>query len=497
MSTITRREFLSQSAVACGTLAATGVLGDTAPARRSPNLLFVFPDQMRGSAMGFLHEEPVITPVLDRLAQESLVLPQACSNYPLCSPYRAMMLTGQYAHATGVLENCNSETAPYDGELRTSARCWSDVLKGRSYSLGYIGKWHLDVPRRPYVDTYNNTEQQAWNEWTPPARRHGFDFWYAYGTFDRHMTPEYWTTDAPRDRRVRVNQWGPEHEADMAIRYIRNDGGTYRKPNRPFALVVAMNPPHMPYDQVPPRDVERYAGRTPRELWTRANVDLDGDGAMSRLARGQIKNYFAMITGVDEQFGRILAALDEARLRDDTIVVFTSDHGNCLGAHSEISKNVPWEESMRVPFLIRWPGRIRPRRDRLLLSTPDICPTLLDLTGLASDVPKAVQGVSHARLFLTGQGSRPSSQLYLRVPVGQPAWGCRGARTERYTLAITRERNGSERVELYDRVTDPSQVRDIAHEQAELVKKLRSEDLAPWLLRTGDPWPAGRADARV
>jgi arylsulfatase A-like enzyme len=486
MAELTRRDLLVQAA-SCALVG----MAPSAPhpgKARSPNLLFVFPDQMRGMAMGFLREDPVITPVLDRLATESLVLPQACSNYPLCSPYRAMMLTGQYPHANGVLENCNSETAPFDGELRTSARCWSDVLHDRGYSLGYIGKWHLDVPRKPYVDTYNNTAQEAWNEWTPPVRRHGFGFWYAYGTFDRHMTPEYWTTAAPRNRRVRVEQWGPEHEADVAIRFLRNEGGAYRRPGRPFALVVAMNPPHMPYDQVPARYVERYAGRTPRDLIVRPNVDPDGDTPTDRLARDSIKNYFAMITGVDEQLGRILRALDDEGLRDNTIVVFTSDHGNCLGAHAEVSKNVWWEESVRVPFLVRWPGRITPRRDPLLLSSPDICPTLLGLLGFSGHVPVGVQGTSHARLFVDGEGPRPRSQLYLRVPVGRPALGVRGVRTDRYTLVITRGADGAERVALYDREADPAQLRDFADDTPALAARLRAEELEPWLRKVAAAW---------
>ncbi len=485
MADLTRRALLSQAA-ACALTGVGARRGGRRLSRpRPPNLLMVFPDQMRGMAMGFLREEPVITPVLDRLAAESLVLPQACSTYPLCSPYRAMMLTGQYAHATGVLENCNSETAPFGGELRTSARCWSDVLREAGYSLGYIGKWHLDVPRKPYVDTYNNTEREAWNEWTRPDRRHGFGFWYAYGTFDHHLTPEYWTTDAPRDRRVRVEQWGPEHEADVAIRFLRNEGGAFRRSDQPFALVVAMNPPHMPYDQVPARYVERYSGRTPRDLLVRANVDPAGDTPGDRLARDNIKNYFAMITGVDEQLGRILRALDEEGLREDTIVVFTSDHGNCLGAHGEVSKNVWWEESVRVPFLVRWPGRIPPRRDPLLLSTPDICPTLLDLLGFADRIPATVQGASHARLFAGHPGPRPESQLYLRVPVGEPTLGVRGVRTERYTLVVARDGGGGERVALYDRVSDPAQLRDRAPDEPALVARLRTQQLAPWLRRAG------------
>jgi arylsulfatase A-like enzyme len=483
-----RRDFLKTAGgVAAGLAVECDTQGGPAGAKR-PNLLIVFPDQMRGQALGFLGEDPVITPYLDAFAGESLVLPQAVSNYPVCSPYRAMLMAGTYPHANRVLSNCNSNTTPYDCELQEGDRCWSDVLKDKGYSLGYIGKWHLDSPRKPYVESYNNRPEFAWNEWCAPHRRHGFDFWYSYGTFDRHLAPEYWSTDMTRDERVKVKQWGPEHEADLAVKYIRNEGGAYRKNDRPFALVVSMNPPHTPYPAVPERYVKRYGDKTWRELINRPNVAVDGDSRPAREAKAQIKNYFAMVTGVDEQFGRILAALKEQGLDDDTIVLFTSDHGNCLGCHDQPTKNVHYEESMRVPFLVRWPGRIKARRDNLLLSSPDICPTLLDLMGFGSDIPPGVQGVSHAALFRGEKGPRPRSQLYIWVPPGKPAWGRRGVRTERYTLVISRMPEKPDEWILHDNVDDPYQLRNIAAGKREVVKTLVDKELVPWLEKTGDPW---------
>jgi len=457
------------------------------PARR-PNLVFVFPDQMRGQALGFLKEDPVLTPHLDRFARQSLVLPQAVSTYPVCSPCRAMLLTGKYPHANKVLANCNSKSAAYGYELQESDRCWSDVLKDQGYSLGYIGKWHLDSPRKPWVKSPNNSKKFAWNEWCPPHRRHGFDFWYAYGTYDNHFKPEYWTNDSLRDERVVIHQWSPEHEADMAIKYIRNEGGKYRDPDKSFALVVAMNPPHMPYRLVPEKYLDRYRGKSPEDLINRLNVNLEKNTRGAKLARRQIKNYFAMITGVDEQFGRILACLEKEGIEEDTLVVFTSDHGNCLGCHDQVSKNVHYEESMRVPFLIRQPGKIEPRTDDLLLSTPDIYPTLLDLMGFGEHVPESVQGVSHAPLFQAGKGERPSSQLYLWAPHGRPALGRRGVRTHRYTMVVTRKKGSAETVVLHDNVEDPYQMKNIAGERPEIVEHLTRTELNPRLKKTCDPW---------
>ena len=486
-----RREFLKKTVGAAAALfaargrAAANLFGKP---KVPPNLVIVFPDQMRGQAMGFLGEEPVITPRLDRFAEESLVFTQAVSNYPVCSPFRAMLMTGRFPHKNGVLSNCNSKTTPFDNELRREDRCWSDVLKDQGYSLGYIGKWHLDAPRKPFVISGNNSSRFAWNEWCSPDRRHGFDFWYAYGTYDNHLAPEYWTTDGPRDRRVKIDRWSPEHEADQAIRYIRNEGGAYRVEGRPFALVVSMNPPHMPYHLVPKKYVDRYAGKTAEDLVVRGSVDLSKDTKGSRLARKQQKNYFAMITGVDEQFGRILDALEAEDLARDTIVLFTSDHGNCLGCHDEVSKNNRYEESMRVPFLLRWPGNIASRRDDLLLSSPDIAPTLLDLLGLKPHIPECMDGKSHAGICLTGEGKRPTSQFYLWVPVGEPAWGRRGVRTRTHTLEITKEKGKPPTTILHDNVKDPYQLENIAEVRPDLVKRLVETELIPWLEAAEDPW---------
>ena len=126
--------------------------------------------------MGFLGEEPVCTPNLDRFASQGLVLDSVSATYPVCSPFRAMLMTGKYPFSNGVTTNCQSHSAPYGVQLREHDHCWSDILKDKGYTLGYIGKWHLDAPHEPYVDCYNNHGDMKWNEWCPPNRRHGFDF---------------------------------------------------------------------------------------------------------------------------------------------------------------------------------------------------------------------------------------------------------------------------------------------------------------------------------
>ena len=338
----------------CLSVSLSPVVPDSfAEEQQPPNLVFVFADQMRGSAMGFLGEEPVLTPNLDRLAEQSIVFTEAASNYPVCSPYRAMLMTGQYPHRNGVVANCLNRTAPYGVELKKESRCWSDVLSDNGYSLGYIGKWHLEAPYEPYIDCANNRGPNKWNEWTPPDRRHGFSYWYGYNTYDFHMQPLYWTTDADRNGFHYVDQWGPEHEADLAIEFLQNKGGNRRDAKKPLALVVSMNPPHTPYHMHPEKYMEPYAKMTDEELCGRPNIP-PANTRMGKLYRDQIRHYYAMITGVDEQVGRILDALDELEMANETLFVFTSDHGNCLGIHNHKTKNVPEEESMRIPLLVRF-----------------------------------------------------------------------------------------------------------------------------------------------
>ena len=474
-----RRDFLTSS------IGAAAFSCSSAPAASRPNLVFVFPDQMRGSAMGFLGEEPVQTPRLDAFARESLVLTEAASIYPVCSPYRAMLMSGCYPQRSKVVSNCTNHSYAYGVELPREQRCWSDVLAAAGYELGYIGKWHLEGPKEPYVESYNNLRETKWNEWTPPERRHGFGFWHAYNTFDRHMTPQYWTTEMGRDERLKIEQWGPQHEVDTAIKYLRNEGGAYRDSDKPFALVISMNPPHTPYHLFPEHYREAYSEVSDKRLFERPNIPA-ADTELGDYYRKNIRNYFSMITGVDDQFGRLLDELDSLGLSGDTIVVFTSDHGDCVGIHRQPHKNNHFEESMRVPFLIRWPGKIRPRSDDLLFSNTDICPTLLGLLG--ESIPNSIQGESRAALFRTGEGVRPEAQPYMKMPYRNPLSGRRGLRTDRYTLMVDKAGDEQPLVELYDRGNDPYQLANLASGELGLVSELLEEGVRPWLDQAEDGW---------
>lgn len=448
---------------------------------RRPNLVFIMADQWRGDALGCIGKEPVKTPCLDRLASEGVNFTDAISSYPVSSPARAMLMSGMYPVHNKVVGNCNSETAPYGVELPADVRCWSDVLKDKGYQTGYIGKWHLDAPYQPYVNTRNNQGKIAWNEWCPKERRHGFDYWVAYGTYDYHLKPMYWDTDAPRDSFYYVNQWGPEYEADKAIEYINKHGNG----KQPFALVVSMNPPHTGYELVPERYKELYKDLDVEALANRPDIPPAGT-ELGDYFRNNIRNYYACMTGVDENVGRIVDALRQNGLSENTIVVFTSDHGICMGAHGNVGKNVFYEEAMRIPMIISWPGKIQPRKEsKLMIAFADLYPTLLSMMGLKDEIPETVQTFDLSEEILKGKERPDLAQPYYYIRFDNPATGYRGLRSSAYTYVVHATEGKIDEVILFDRRKDPYQMNNIASAHPGLVRDFNRQ-LKAWLESTND-----------
>lgn len=191
---------------------------------------------------------------------------------------------------------------------------------------------------------------------------------------------------------------------------------------------------------------------------------------------------------MDEQIGRILQGLKDQKLDENTIVVIMADHGNCLGKHSEVSKNNIFEESLRIPFIINWKGHILPRKDNTFLgSIPDIYPTLLELMGLKEETPKNIDGRSFAQYYLNGKGKKPTEQYILGAIISDNVnmnTGFRGIRTNDYKLAFVKKKKKSEYV-LYDLKADPFELNNIYKPDLQVVKKLQPV-LKQWLKKTGD-----------
>ena len=240
----------------------------------------------------------------------------------------------------------------------------------------------------------------------------------------------------------------------------------------------------MPFNRVPAEYRRPYSCLGPERLLNRANVRPEGRGLA---AADSVEGYFAAITGIDEQFGRLLGCLEEQGLADDTIVIFSADHGEMMGSHGRIGKDVWYEEAVRIPFLLRWPGRVAPGRDDLLLGGADVYPTLLGLTGLAGAIPPQVQGTNYAPLLRGESMPRPTSALYLQLTNAHPELGSRGLRTHGHTFVRIRQPGAGEQLILHDNRADPYQLRNAAAANPALVRRLAAE-LDGWLERTGDPW---------
>lgn len=456
-----------------------------------PNLLFIMADQFRDAALGFRDADPTYTPNLDGLARESADVAHAVSSYPVCSPHRAMLMTGQHPHRNGVPVNINSNTG---AGLPPDIDTWSRVLQESGYQTGYIGKWHLEaVTAEDAIWGEGFREGAVWDAYSPPDRRHGFSFWYSYGAADNHLRPHYWIGDAPREEKTIVEQWSVEHETDVAVDFLR----TVDTSEGPFALVVSHNPPHQPFDQAPTTFRDRYTALAPEELLTRPNVDLGTPAG--REAVEKAPDYFSAVSAVDEQIGRLLASLEETGQRENTIVIFTSDHGMQLGSHGLMYKNVPWEESMSLPFLIRWPGHIAAgRNERTLIGSVDVAPTLLGLTGLSDKIPDAMQGtdVSADLVDRTPSGSSGAgSAIYYGPPAPDGGPGIRGLRTADSKLLVDcradPRRPGRYLLtpRLFDLRADPYEMRHLA-----AMEDARGKEYCVQLLHelevAGDTWPA-------
>ena len=458
---------------------------------QKPNIIYVFPDQFRNQAMAFWNEpefaahvgwqaDPVQTPRLDAFAHESVVLSRAMSNCPLSSPYRGIFLSGMYPERNGITLNCNAERP--ESSLREDAVCISDVLKAQGYSCGYIGKLHADhpTPNDPAnPGHYVSDRRPEWDAYTPAERRHGFDFWYSYGTFDEHKNPHYWDTDGVRhDPHV----WSVGHETDKAIEFLRNRNGE-RKKNAPFFLTIAYNPPHSPYESLEDcmeEDYNLYKDMGYKQLYVRPNADT------TIWKAGAARYYFANVTGVDREFGRLLDELKRLGLDDNTIVVFTSDHGETMCSQgTDDPKNSIYTESFNVPFMIRYPDKIRPRVDSTLLSTIDIMPTLLSMAGLEAKIPESAEGRDLSPVLLENgkDCDIPDCALYIRnVNSPKDEDGnvrgffpvARGIKTDRYTFEVAIKKNGSlASVTIYDDINDPYQLSCIDYrKEPELFSKL-------------------------
>lgn len=416
--------------------------------------MILLADQLRGGELGCTGNPLGVTPHIDVLADRGVVVEHCYANSPVCCPNRANLLTGTYPLRHGVIGN--------DLPLPSDVNLTSEVFADAGYRTGYIGKWHLDgVPRSKY---------------TPPGpRRHGFQYWAAYNCTHDYFSPKYYT-DTPQ----LITQLGyePEVQTDLAIEFL-----DALDPSAAFMLVLSWGPPHDPYDQVP----ERY----------KSQVHLDGYQPPPNLAHPEgeetatriYHDYLAGVRALDEQVSRLVARLHELDRFDDTITVFTSDHGDMLGAHGWVGKQMPYEESIGVPLIVTWPdGLPAGARREGLMATVDLSPTLLGL----AEIPDAEQRDGTNRSRLLREGGAGADEIYIQnitrfdeaIKSRKPEW--RGLRTDRWTYAET---PGRRPWLLFDNANDSSQQVNLATSAAH--RDVRDElqgKLGRYLAATGDPF---------
>jgi len=392
-----------------------------------PNIVFVFADQWRAQASGYNGDVNAHTPNLDNLAKESIQLTHAISGQPVCSPYRGSLMTGQYPLTHGVFMN--------DVCLNPEATTLAKVLKQAGYDTAYIGKWHLDGHGR--------------SSYIPPERHQGFDYWRVLECTHNYNDSLYYADDDPTPRKW--EGYDAIAQTRDAQQYIRQHGK-----GKPFALVLSWGPPHDPYQTAP----EKYRAMfDPEKLVLRDNVPDD----FSKEAREMLAGYYAHCAVLDECVGDLLATIDEIGIADNTIFVFTSDHGDLLGSHRQRNKQQPYAESIRVPFLIRYPKMLKKTgwKYEALFNAPDIMPTLLGLAGV--EVPGTVQGTDYSAAMRAGETPNVESALIMcPAPFGQ--WiRTRGGREYRgvYTGRYTYTRGLEGPWQLFDNDKDPFQMNNL------------------------------------
>lgn len=429
MKTLHRRDFLrhTTAGLTAGILLNSEKLFADDRISQRPNIVFVLADQWRASAVGYAGNPDVQTPNIDRLAMESINFENAVSVCPVCTPYRASLMTGRYPTSTGMVLN--------DIYLPDDEFCMAEMFKSAGYQTAYIGKWHLDGHGR--------------GSFIPPERRQGFEYWKAAECDHHYPHSHYYTGNAPE--KLYWQGYDTFAQTEDARKYIRTHAGD----EQPFLLFLSYGTPHFPHHTAPKEFRDLYP---PDTITLRPNVPE----SMKENVRKEASGYYGHCTALDRCIGDLLNTLDESGIAENTLFVFTSDHGEMLGSHGVNAKEKqrPWDESIRVPFLLRYPA-VQNRQGNKIetpVNTPDILPTILSLSGIA--VPASVEGEDFSNLIMHPDRQRNRAALFMIVtPFAGYSGGkeFRGIRTANYTYV--RSLDGPWL--LYDNRADPYQLNNL------------------------------------
>jgi arylsulfatase A-like enzyme len=415
--------------------------------KEKPNVVFILTDQWRVSALGYAGNQVVKTPHIDRFAGESVNFANAVSVCPVCTPYRGSLLTGRYPTSTGMFLN--------DLYLPSAEICMAEIYLSEGYNTAYIGKWHLDGHGRE-----NNVD---------PDRRQGFEYWKGLECSHEYNRMPYYENNDPEKKYW--EGYSPFAESKDAQHYLE----MHARDKNPFLLLVSFATPHFPHNSAPQVFKDMYPCST---LKLNPNVP----DSLKDIVLPELQGYYAHCTATDQAIGDLINKIDSLGLSENTIVVFTSDHGEMMGAHGRLPfrKQLAWDESAHVPFLIRLPGRDKHRGSRINapITTPDILPSLLGLSGI--NIPKSVEGRDLSGMIKAPDPREDRAALFMSVcpfDVNYPDKEYRAIRTARYTYARTPEGPFM----LFDNQDDPYQMKNLidkpefANLQRELDNQLNRE----------------------
>ena len=411
--------------------------------KEKPNVVFILTDQWRASAFGYTGNKIVRTPNIDRLAQESVNFTNAVSVCPVCTPYRAALLTGRYPTSTGMFVN--------DIYLPSEEVCMAEIYQQAGYGTAYIGKWHLDGHGRE-----DNVE---------PERRQGFEYWKGLECSHDYNRMPYYENDDPVKKYW--EGYSPYAESKDAQRYLEE----HSKDKKPFLLFVSFATPHFPHNSAP----QEF-----KDLYPLSGLKLDPNvpDSLREIVLTELQGYYAHCTATDHAIGDLINKIKSLGLSKNTIVVFTSDHGEMMGAHGRLPfrKQLAWAESAHIPFLIRLPGMDKDHSAAISspLTTPDILPSLLGLCGIK--IPGSIEGTDLSAIIKAPSNQKDRAALFMSVcpfDVNYPDKEYRAIRTTRYTYARTPEGPFM----LFDHLQDPWQMNNLADkpEASEIQQELDNQ----------------------
>jgi arylsulfatase A-like enzyme len=463
-STLRRREFLKMGAAAAAVPALEqSALGVAASPPPRPNIVFVFSDEHRWQSLPFTETPQMRTPHMARLASQGTRFDHCCATSPICTPYRGMLITGQWPHQSSCISNDYFGNSKVIGKESPTI---AHTFKAAGYRTGYIGKWHLDE------DSVFDAGFDTFKHWL-----YGDDHW---------KTKFRDVSKGEKEYRV-IEGYNATGMTDQAIDFLKENADS----KEPFLLMLSINPPHWRWDDAPPEFLEHYPAD---QLPFRPNVAeryKSGNDAL------HYRHYLAHIGAVDRELGRLMDQMDKLGLTENTVLIYTSDHGSSFGSNGVGSKANPYEESVRVPFLIQWPKRIKAGHTAdHNLGGIDLYPTLCGLAGITP--PKACGGQDFSRVILGKSGPDPVSQLTLfnssernyfggRLKPGgrRPFSPYRSIRTKTHTYAV----DGHGEWFLYDNKNDPFQMRNLVDDPAHAgLKAELQKELQQWLARAEDPF---------